>query len=69
MSGMAERAERALIKAMGEKPAKLVPGSVAITGRTVEWQEMCAGKCAHFRTSLAPYGAITDYLDILERAA
>ena len=70
-AGMADRAERALIKAMGERPMRLALGSVEVVGRRVSWDESCQpkSKCLHFRTSSAPQEAIDQYFDALEGIA
>lgn len=71
MRGMADKAELALIKAMGERPLRLVLGSVEVVGRSVSWDERCQtkGKCLHFRTASAPRDAIDQYFDALEGVA
>lgn len=67
-----ERAEKALIKAMGEKPARLHLGSIEITGSSVSWEESCrssskrgGGRCLHARYALAPREALDSYFEAL----
>ncbi|MFP5368712.1 MAG: hypothetical protein ACLGIS_18125 [Actinomycetes bacterium] len=71
-----ERAEKALIKAMGEKPARLSPGSVEVVGRNVSWEETCRSsikrggdRCLHARYSIAPADAVEAFFEAAGVAA
>jgi hypothetical protein len=75
MNDKLDRAEKDLIKAMGENPRKLILRTVDVAGRTVHWEENCrathkrsgAQACAHYRTALAPVEALDAFFAVVQQ--
>jgi hypothetical protein len=68
MSNRENVAAGILLKSMGENPRRLVPGSLGIRGRSVDWTETCNNKCTclHSRCSNASMDALDAYFGALE---
>jgi hypothetical protein len=72
------RAEKALIASMGEKPNRLVPGSLEVEGGSlISWTESCRAKgarsdvdaCHHARYGSASREALDAFFDAWEVTA
>lgn len=71
MSKQENAAAKALLKSMGENPRLLVPGSLVVRGRAVDWTESCnnRGTCLHARYSNASMDALDAYFAALDSEA
>jgi hypothetical protein len=67
MSKLENVAASVLLKSMGENPRRLVPGSLGVRGRSVDWTETCnyEGTCLHSRCSNASMDALDAYFEAL----
>lgn len=68
MSKREDTAAKALLKSMGENPRRLVPGSLSVEGRSVDWTDSCnnKGTCLHARYGNASMDALDAYFGALD---